>query len=529
MFVYTQNSKLIKNNGIYRALLIIFVTLCIVINSLPNSNKKSTFASKSMLLSLPFNHNGVLSIFNTRSRKNGAQKTKLENKDNFAGKPKHYPPANKEWFNSIYAYNHNIIKSLPATDKSILKLIKNYFNLYSRKLEKKVRSRRLRIRVRRLSTNRMLVSRPEIKHTNDKVIITLYVYNRQNQYYFNKINKIATIDQIDELIPKKVKNVLKEKNGPWPSNLIINVIKKNSLSIKSKINKQKEVLFNSLNIINKIENSKFVSHETDYLKHYVVKSLRKEIFSIYFRQLISFNKSKFEERYLLPFASIVEKVYNKKAEFNLVSLKYLYLNSYIFSETLVTKLKNRKNRLLRVLKTSLLMFKLPPVNRSAVYDEIYNRKRKLQNIKINNIASDLSNLKRDTRIQDNDSLSLLLSKADKSDFVFNQQDLNVYRPQGLKYFNYPLDIINAVINGIKNKNVSGIRLEVAGRLTRRNTAARSLFKLRYKGNIKNMDSSYKGLSAVLLRGYAKPNLQYTKLSSKIRIGSFGLKGWVNSS
>ena len=72
--------------------------------------------------------------------------------------------------------------------------------------------------------------------------------------------------------------------------------------------------------------------------------------------------------------------------------------------------------------------------------------------------------------------------------------------------------------------MSGVRVEAAGRLTRRNTADRSLFKLRYKGNIKNMDSSYKGLPSVLLRGHARSNLQYTNSKSKIRIGSFGLKG-----
>lgn len=77
---------------------------------------------------------------------------------------------------------------------------------------------------------------------------------------------------------------------------------------------------------------------------------------------------------------------------------------------------------------------------------------------------------------------------------------------------------------MKNKYVTGIRVEAAGRLTKRNVASRSLFKLRYIGNIKNMDSSYKGLSTVLLRGYEKSNLQYTKLKSHIRIGSFGIKG-----
>jgi len=83
---------------------------------------------------------------------------------------------------------------------------------------------------------------------------------------------------------------------------------------------------------------------------------------------------------------------------------------------------------------------------------------------------------------------------------------------------------NIVLDSLKYKVVNGIRIEAAGRLTRRITAARSIFKLRYKGNIKNIDSSFKGFSSVILRGHFKPNLQYTKLASKTRIGSFGLKG-----
>ena len=85
-----------------------------------------------------------------------------------------------------------------------------------------------------------------------------------------------------------------------------------------------------------------------------------------------------------------------------------------------------------------------------------------------------------------------------------------------------------ILDSIKHKSVTGIRIEAAGRLTRRNTAAKSVFKLKYKGNLKNADSSYKGLSTILLRGHAKSNVQYTKLKSKLRIGSFGLKGWVSS-
>jgi len=72
-----------------------------------------------------------------------------------------------------------------------------------------------------------------------------------------------------------------------------------------------------------------------------------------------------------------------------------------------------------------------------------------------------------------------------------------------------------------------VRLEASGRLTRRYTASRSVSKIRYKGNLVNVDSSYNGLSTVILKGNLRPNLQYSKLKSKTRIGSFSLKGSVS--
>lgn len=84
-----------------------------------------------------------------------------------------------------------------------------------------------------------------------------------------------------------------------------------------------------------------------------------------------------------------------------------------------------------------------------------------------------------------------------------------------------------VLNNIKYKRVSGVRIEGAGRLTKRYTASRSQHKVRYKGNLVNVYSSIKGYPSSILRGNFKPNLQYTKLNSKSRIGSFGVKGWVS--
>jgi hypothetical protein len=85
-------------------------------------------------------------------------------------------------------------------------------------------------------------------------------------------------------------------------------------------------------------------------------------------------------------------------------------------------------------------------------------------------------------------------------------------------------LVNLILNSIKRKTISGLRLEASGRLSRRLTAARSVFKFRYIGTLRNIDSSYKGLPSVMLRGHLKSNLQYTLINSKTRNGSYGLKG-----
>ena len=76
-------------------------------------------------------------------------------------------------------------------------------------------------------------------------------------------------------------------------------------------------------------------------------------------------------------------------------------------------------------------------------------------------------------------------------------------------------------------SLTGFILEVKARLSKRYTASRSVHKMKYKGNLINLDSSYRDLSSVILKGNLKSNIQYTKLKSKTRIGSFGIKGWIS--
>ena len=504
---------------------------------------------------------------------------------------------------------------------------------------RKARSRRYRVRKVRLSTNRILVSRAELKHTNNKVVITVYVYNNEKKYYFNKMKKIPTIDQagrllkgwtikeqlnfmsskvnryinlgwawndfipndvilnkLNNLIPKnatvneiysffsskfregsffsefpkpmfltikrnkgtikykgKNKNLYKHKEtmqtkvnaeidkrqeflnikGVNINNFLLNKLNKKGLGLISKMQFQKKGFYSYVN--NKglpldmfVYISELNAQKKKYMQDFISKFLRKEIISVYFRQLLAFNKLKFEKRYVLSLRHEIEKIYNKKVEFNFVNLKYLFMSGSIYSTTLAAKIKNRRNKLLKVMKDSLLMFNVPAIDRQAVYDEIYNKKMVPQNLGFNDIAIETNS---------NPTVDALLHKQSNNQNidVLDKSITNLTSPTNLdlidtttselKHYAYKLV---KVINLLKHKSVTGIRIEVAGRLTKRNTAARSLFKLRYKGNIKNMDSSDKGLSEVMVRGNVKSNLEYSNLKSKIRIGSYGLKGWVSS-
>lgn len=267
---------------------------------------------------------------------------------------------------------------------------------------------------------------------------------------------------------------------------------------------------------------------------------------MYYKQILFLNKSKFNYNYILPLKNVIKKIYNKKVEFNLVTLKYFHLNSDIFTQILAIKLRNRKNRILRVLKTSLRAINLPSLNKFLILEEVYNRKKKVQTLIVKDLLFDPMFVKKN---HNSDRLSNILEKSLSVnlniEFIkyLNRIVLNKFLPFKLKIefkkflkdprFNASLSPLikkeydkfckNTVLSSLKHKVVNGIRIEASGRLTRRITAARSVFKLRYKGNLKNTDSSFKGFSSVILRGHFKSNLQYTNLSSKTRIGSFGLK------
>ena len=382
---------------------------------------------------------------------------------------KDFVPAVRDWKNSIYVYNKNALSLIPVASRLVNKLIKGYFNSYNLDIESELRKERLRHRLMKLSTNKIFVSDSEFKHTNDKVNITLYVYNRQKVNYLLKLKKRYTSLFKEEKFLKKLK-----------------LIRKVGLSI---LEKQKENIKILTNVLPSYY-SEIYSIQNFYYKNFILKSLKGLKYYMVYKQLLYVNKTKFEYLYLQGLINLIRKIYKKNVEFNIINLKYFYFNSDTFSQPLVLKLRTER-KLLRYLKFLV-------------------KKSKIKKIKLD---------KRSRYIFDLDNLFTVDNNIDTTNNMLNHFMIR----NKTKYLK------KVVLNNIKYKRVSGVRIEGAGRLTKRYTASRSQHKVKYKGNLINAYSSIKSYPSSILRGNFKPNLQYTKLNSKSRIGSFGVKGWVSGS
>jgi hypothetical protein len=192
-----------------------------------------------------------------------------------------------------------------------------------------------------------------------------------------------------------------------------------------------------------------------------------------------------------------------------------------------------------LLKKSLDKFFLYCCNKQLIaineykfnYNFLQFLKKYLEKIYNKNVEFNLVNLKRFFLNSDILSESIILKiRRNRRKIIkyLNILKRKVKIHNNKNYFYQPIinnkSLEKLVLRYIKYKHVTGFRIEASGRLTRRYTASRSISKLRYKGNLLNIDSSYKGLSSLLLRNNNKSNLQFTKLNSKTRIGSFGIKG-----
>jgi hypothetical protein len=374
-----------------------------------------------------------------------------------------YTSSSKEWFSSVYSYNKSYIKSLISNDAVVNKLLISYCNMLQDKI--KILFKRRRDNKIRYSANKIYASRAELKHTNTKLFITLYIYNKQKSSIEWFILKLLVLVKDRKLIVDGERVFVPNHENRIPAMLKNNFFlfrKWNMAFFKTNNNLIRYFLADLRRKYLKLSN--IPTYNIRLLKKLV--RLQKILFNSL--KLLNFNKSKFNSLNLnlrnLGLISLIEKLYNKKVEINLVELRSIHLNSDVFSSAVALKLRDRKNKAVRVLRKAILqMVRIPDLHTLITFDD-------------------------------------------------NSEAMNK----------------NNIINTIKQQVVSGVRFEASGRLTRRLTAMRAVFKYRYAGSLKNIRSSFNNKPSTMLRGHVKSNTQYTLINSKTRNGTFGLKGWVSS-
>lgn len=477
---------------------------------------------------LKVSHTPVLQIFSKKVNKD-VKIIPLSSMDRAVGQPKYFPPSTREWSNSICSYNTNsvLMKNLPILGKNLTEFIKSYFSLYYKTLSiskpdstQHIDKSSINLKGETLpelvhkplglsTVDRIHVGKAELKHTSDKVIITLYVYNQQKINYLSNLNNLLhdiyknkhDYSYLNKWLRVIISN-LSGNYGRSPTNIITN--SSMDTAIKDKYN---QLLWE-------------------------LKSVAKNL---------DLNTAKFSQNdnYINKLANLVSTLYNKKVEFNIVNLKNLYYNIDIVTQSIAVQLKHRKNTLVKVLKYALALIKIPTLNHSLEKYGKIDRSNKLVN-RIKPLKIDLHSLNK-VKSTDNtlcknsqDLLSELLSKTIPS--IFNEQ-LNSTSDHNLQNINKKLiqhtekenmTLEPVVFSNIKYKMLKGLKFKIRGRLTRRFTAERAVLKVRWVNGIQNMDSSYKGLSTVLLRGHVKSNLDYSSTVSKVRNGAFGIKGWTSN-
>jgi hypothetical protein len=328
--------------------------------------------------------------------------------------------------------------------------------------------------------SKILISNTEIKHVNNKAKISLYLVNRERnitKFRYFLLNKTL------------LNNFLKE--------YYVELYEKNIIRIYDILKKSN---FDYIFVNSTIQKRKFIKYKLQflrniiYLKHLCLKNIMNHIIYKYCQQYLTLlrkyelhhllNEFKLNQSIFLPKLSyLLNRILNKKIEYNIINLKTFSGNSDIFIN-IVEKLIRRKKRisLLKDMSYALARTYLPDINTITERTPVSNNFEKLF-IKYN----------------DSKLISNITKKSTLTSIMNNYHEYN----------NNKNKIHKALFDSIHYKNMAGIRIEVKGRLTKRYRADRALYKFASKGGLRNIYSSYQGLSSVLFRGNTKSNLSYS--------------------
>lgn len=256
-------------------------------------------------------------------------------------------------------------------------------------------------------------------------------------------NKLSEITEIEDRLAK-LKNFMDKLNS-LPKNEELNIVFSNV--------RQKIILENEISTINK------------------------------YKILHTLNKSKFEDNFINKLKYLIKTIYNKDIELNIISLKNIYLDMGIFTETIASKLTKRVNTTLRVLGRALSIVKVDKNNRAKTkYGISFTNQtliNKVKNLELRSFITKKDSLNRtlftvmfNPIVKSTKSFNVNLDPMDPIEEIKQLEELEE-REEGTNE-----KIQNFVFKSLKYKGVGGVRIEAKGRLSKRFTASRKLFKFK---------------------------------------------------
>jgi hypothetical protein len=434
---------------------------------------------------------------------------------------------------TLYMYNK---KSM-----FILKKMKKIFDIIKVKFKNNIeKNKSIKIKLRDQNIQR--IKNKFLFKLNNKSNITFFLYMwrhlkvkslrslNKDIFSYNKIYNINTLDYTKTLFLSKkihlILDIFNAKNNNMVNHIFINnkfnkldekfnsnlAINK-KISLKILLNKYfsmfklngkylKRNITNNILLKSNIFRKLFISLNIQNIKDklYGFKPLNNLFYFKHTLMSYFFEQYKRNNNNLIALKNIFFKIYSKNIFYNIINLKYWNLDSKILSDVIATKLVDRTKKVLKILKKSVSNkpnFNLVPT---------------ILKIKQENNPILFSWKENFFFARNVNNTSILQKNIPNSHILFVSN----------KYKN------NLLLENLQNKWKIGTKLQATGRITKRKTAQRSLSKIKYTGTLKNILSSYGGLSTSLSRGIAKSNLNYTNNNNHSANGSFGLKVSISS-
>lgn len=394
--------------------------------------------------------NGYIPIYNEKmfSSNNTSYFTKRHYETISYNNPKgnrHFPPANKEWYNSVYTYNKEHLKNTVVKDQIVNELINAHFNLDRYTYKNKINvSKRMRDLRKRYSTKRIFVSKPEIKQANNKTSITVYAYNRQKHL----IAKKALLSQM-----------WMEKNF-YPANLFLFKSADNSkFNISKHHDKKKVFKHRYLRKLTYNYNINFNTHISKIISSLLLK--KNFLYNKFFFLFLKWALTLFKIRIFNPnIEKLNELIRSNKQNKNILISKLKKQSKLKIStkskKTLITNKINKLEKSINMLKKNV-MFTLV-INNFTFDKKFINNYKHINNFLFKYLLFNIKN----RRINSYNRRKINIKSFIKTSnlFVKPNLELSIYEKNkiNLLFRNFKIKYMNKYINDFLRKELFQIKI-----------------------------------------------------------------------